>query len=324
MRARDARAKSLTSGQPAFGFSGATTCRPLPPVVLTKAARPGLSSRSRTSRARRRSPPPRPRRRRGRGPSRSGPGSPAPRASPASRAARARRPAPARRGRRGRRPPGSARPRSSFGSSNGQDVAAEPLPGVLLEEALGRVPPGQRSSASGRRTMKRRHPRPDRAVVLGEALLGDARVRPRDPAGIGQARAAGAGRFAAASRFAGDLGGGLVVAQAAEAACRTSPSAVQLRNSTSATSSGATQTTPRRAAADSGSANGALVARPAAQAARRGRGRARGRSRCRPGRRARSAPSRQWPRTSEPTARRRPWRARSRRSRTPGGRGTST
>ena len=35
-----ALAKAFTAGQSAFGFSGATTCRPLPPEVLTKLASP--------------------------------------------------------------------------------------------------------------------------------------------------------------------------------------------------------------------------------------------------------------------------------------------
>ena len=44
-------AKAFTAGQAAFGFSGATTCRPLPPEVLTKLGSPTAASRSRTSSA---------------------------------------------------------------------------------------------------------------------------------------------------------------------------------------------------------------------------------------------------------------------------------
>ncbi|KEY54163.1 hypothetical protein EN41_22145 [Agrobacterium tumefaciens] len=40
-----ALAKALTGAQPACGFSGETTCSPLPPDVLTKAARPASSKR---------------------------------------------------------------------------------------------------------------------------------------------------------------------------------------------------------------------------------------------------------------------------------------
>ena len=46
---QSARQKAFASGQLALGRSGVTTCSPLPPVVLQKAARPSRSSRSRIS-----------------------------------------------------------------------------------------------------------------------------------------------------------------------------------------------------------------------------------------------------------------------------------
>jgi hypothetical protein len=43
--------KSFTAGHSAFGFSGATTCRPLPPEVFRNALKPVCSRRWRTSSA---------------------------------------------------------------------------------------------------------------------------------------------------------------------------------------------------------------------------------------------------------------------------------
>ena len=71
--------------------------------------------------------------------------------------------------------------------AEGQDLAAEALPGVLLEEALALG--AARAAQQRHRTVddEGRHPRPDLGVVVGEALLGDAGVRPVDAVGVGQA-----------------------------------------------------------------------------------------------------------------------------------------
>ena len=101
----------------------------------------------------------------------------------------------------------------------GQDLAAETLPGVLLEEALALG--AARAAQQRDRAVddEGRHARPDLGVVVGEALLGDAGVRPVDAVGMGQAdlRLRGWGRlFLFGRRLADDLARRLVLAQTAE------------------------------------------------------------------------------------------------------------
>ena len=100
----------------------------------------------------------------------------------------------------------------------GQDLAAVALPGVLLEEAL--ALDAARAAQERHRPVddERRHARPDLGVVVGEALLGDAGVRPVDPVGMGQAdlRLRGGRLGALGRRLADDLARRLVLAQPAE------------------------------------------------------------------------------------------------------------
>ena len=232
--------KAFTAGQSAFGFSGATTCSPLPPEVLTKLGMPDG-------------------------------GKPLP---DLDRGGDDLRPAHRLAGIeihddhvrlvqvRQRRTPGmdlqdgrldqadqpveivdgQQRFLGILGIAHLPDAAAQALPGMLLEEALARD--ALRAAHQRQRPAddEGRHVAPDLGVVLRQALLGDAGVGPVDPVGMGQLDRGARRRLgAAATRFADDLAGVLVLAQAAEGGmAQDSGLPVQPRNSTSATSCGLT------------------------------------------------------------------------------------
>ena len=105
----------------------------------------------------------------------------------------------------------------SCGIAHLTDAAVQALPGMLLEEALARD--ALRAAHQGQRPAddEWRHVAPDLGVVLSQALLGDAGVGPVDPIRMGQLDRGARRRLrAAATRFADDLTGVLVLAQAAE------------------------------------------------------------------------------------------------------------
>ena len=78
----------------------------------------------------------------------------------------------------------------SAGILDEDDIAVEPLPGMLLEERLSADP--VRAAHQGQRSAddERLHERPSLGVIIGEAFLGDAGVRPVDAIGMGQRHAA--------------------------------------------------------------------------------------------------------------------------------------
>ena len=67
-----------------------------------------------------------------------------------------------------------------------QRLLAEPGGGMLLEEALARGALRATHQRQRPSDHMRRHPVPDRAIIVGEVLLGDADIHPIDPVGMGE------------------------------------------------------------------------------------------------------------------------------------------
>ena len=194
------------------------------------------------------------------------------------------------------------------GSRERDDVLADAGPGVLLEEA------GLVDAAGAAHQRQRpvddvgRDPRPDLGVELGEALLGDADVGPQHAVGVRERhrqRRRRALAFAVGASAATTSAACLSWRSPLNTAWRTMPSAVQPRNSTSATSAGLAQRTLRRTSAGGGSSSGgAGDAQIASSRRHRSSATRAGEARADAAGVAKVALGDQWPSTSEPMARR--------------------
>ena len=78
----------------------------------------------------------------------------------------------------------------SAGSLTRTILRLSPFQACFWKNVCPPIPSGQRTNASARPTIKRLHERPSLGVVIGEAFLGDANVRPIDAIGMGQRHAA--------------------------------------------------------------------------------------------------------------------------------------